>query len=206
MTVLEQEQVLVVPTSAFRDVGYFQGFCDQPQRYLDELLRAELMSYRPRGEMETDPTFKQLIPYVIFRYRDPQQGDRLFCYRRGSGQGEKRLHSKRSVGVGGHISSHDAGAAGHADVYQEGMRRELEEEIVISTAYQSRCVGLINDDETEVGKVHLGVVHLCDVHSPSIAAREEDIADAAFVPVRQLLADLDSFESWSRICLEALFA
>ena len=85
------------------------------------------------------------------------------------------------------------------------MRRELAEEVVIETAYQQRCAGLINDDQTEVGKVHLGVVHLFDVPSPDVRPREDDIIDAAFEPLEDLLSDLQRFESWSRICLESLF-
>ncbi len=203
---MENEHVLVVPTAAFREVGYFQGFCRDAEPYLERLLRPEWMSYRPRGQMEKDPSFKQLIPYVIFQYRDERAGPQLFCYTRGSGQGEKRLHAKRSVGVGGHISVDDARQVGHSDVYLEGMRRELEEEVFITATYQAQCVGLINDDETEVGTVHLGIVHVFDLASPAVAAREADIAGAGFVPARELLKQLDTFESWSRICLEALFA
>ena len=80
--------------------------------------------------MEQDPSFKQLIPYVIFRYTTESGDVLLFQYTRGSGQGEKRLHSKRSVGIGGHICSDDASAA---SVYDEGMRRELAEEVRIDT-------------------------------------------------------------------------
>ena len=196
------EQVLVVPTRLLHELGYFQGFTTDVERYLDALFSPEQTSYRPRGEMEQDPSFKQLIPYVIFRYTTAEGGVLLFQYTRGTGQGEQRLHRKRSVGIGGHISSDDAG---QHDAYAEGMRRELSEEVIIDTPYQERCVGLINDDLTDVGKVHLGVVHLFDVESMNVHPREEEIVDAGFVPREELLADLDGLESWSRICLEALF-
>jgi predicted NUDIX family phosphoesterase len=132
----------------------------------------------------------------------------VFQYTRGKGQGENRLHSKRSIGIGGHISSLDAEVEieGAFDPYAEGMRRELEEEVAIDTPYRERCVGLINDDETEVGRVHLGVVHVFDVAEPTVRPREDDIAEAGFVPVEELLADLSRFETWSQICLRALFA
>jgi predicted NUDIX family phosphoesterase len=197
------EQVLVVPTQLFRQLGYFQGFNREVDRYVDQLLNAEHTSYQPRAKMEEDPSFKQLIPYVIFRYRDEDGQTLVFQYTRGTGQGEQRLHRKRSVGIGGHISSEDAG---RTCAYAEGMRRELDEEVSIETAYREACVGLINDDQTEVGQVHLGVVHMFDVESPEVHPREEEITEAGFVPVDQLLQDLDGFESWSRICLEALFA
>jgi predicted NUDIX family phosphoesterase len=201
---VQEEHVLVVPTRLFRELGYFQGFQEGTNGYLEALTDPANVSYRPRREMEQDPSFKQLIPYVLFRYTDADGQQSLFQYTRGAGQGEKRLHAKRSIGIGGHISSTDSEAAS-GDTYREGMLRELAEEIAIDSVYSEQCLGLINDDETEVGKVHLGVVHLCDLETPSIAAREADICDAGFTPVRELLANLDGFESWSRICLEAIF-
>ena len=100
---------------------------------------------------------------------------------------------------------HDRTAAA-ASAYEEGMRRELEEEVIIETPYRGQLVGLINDDETEVGRVHLGVVHVFDVERPAVRPREDEIIDAGFRPVEELLADLPRFESWSQICLKALFA
>lgn len=86
------------------------------------------------------------------------------------------------------------------------MLRELAEEVAIDAEYDQRCVGLINDDETPVGQVHLGVVHLCDVRRPAVRPREADILDAGFRPVAEILAELDRFESWSQIVVKALFA
>lgn len=205
------EQVLVVPTPVFHRLGHFQGFCADADRYLAEMLKPENVSYRPRSEMEQDPTFKQLIPYCIFRHRDSDGRTHVFEYVRGKGQGEKRLHSKRSVGIGGHISSDDVAAVaastlpGH-DPYREGLRRELAEEVFIDTPFREQCVGLINDDETEVGRVHLGVVHIFDVERPAVRSREIDLIESGFRAVDELLANLDGFETWSAICLRALFA
>lgn len=203
MSTVETERVLVVPTSVFHELGHFQGLIKDVDRYLEVLLDPKHTSYRPRAEMETDPSFKQLIPYVIFRHVDDAKGETLFQYTRGSGQGEKRLHAKQSIGIGGHISAIDST---EQDPYREGMRRELEEEVIISTDYTPRCVGLINDDETEVGRVHLGVVHIFDVEEPLVEGREDDITETGFEPVSALLEDTSRFESWSTICLEALFA
>lgn len=197
------EHVLVVPTGVFHKLGHFQGFCGDVRRYLDGLLDPQHTSYRPRALMEQDPSFKQLIPYVIFRHRDALGRTLLFQYTRGKGQGEARLHAKRSVGIGGHISADDSSAV---SAYEEGMRRELEEEVLIDTPYRSQLAGLINDDETEVGRVHLGVVHLFDVDVPAVRPRESEIIEAGFRPVDELLADLPKFETWSQICLKALFA
>lgn len=207
MSLVETEQVLVIPTEEFHRLGHFQGFSSDTDRYLPELLEHDGLRYRPRGEMEEDASFKQLIPYVVFRHTSPS-GVQIFQYCRGKGQGETRLRAKRSVGVGGHISTLDAETTGihtGSEVYDEGLRRELSEEIDIQTPYKANLVGLINDDETEVGRVHLGVVHLYEVEQPAVEPREEDILDAGFLPVEQILDELDEFESWSQIVVKALF-
>ena len=203
MSQVATEHVLVVPTAVFHRLGHFQGFCGETERYLRGLLDPAHTSYQPRSAMEQDPTFKQLIPYVIFRYRDAAGQTLLFQYTRGKGQGESRLHAKRSIGVGGHISADDAI---QTNAYDEGMRRELEEEVIINAPYCGRMAGLINDDETPVGQVHLGVVHIFEVEQPTVRNRETEILESGFRPVEDLLASIDRFESWSQICLRALFA
>lgn len=204
MATVSEERVLVVPTDLFHELGHFQGFSTDTQRYLARLLDPANTSYRARADVEQDPSFKQLIPYVIFRYRDPLHGEMVFQYTRGKGQGEGRLHSKRSVGIGGHISADDH-VSDECVPYEAGMRRELLEEVQIDGEYQDRCVGLINDDETEVGRVHLGVVHIIDLEQPNVSSRETDILESGFRSVRDLLNDIDQFETWSQICLRALF-
>lgn len=191
------EHVLVVPTSLFHEVGHFQGFCAEVEPYLQTLLDPVWTSYRPRNEVEEDPSFKQLIPYCVFRH-----GDRLFHYRRGSQQGEGRLHAKRSIGVGGHISSIDHSENGSP--YLDGMQREIQEEIHLESAFEQRCIGLINDDLTEVGKVHLGIVHVFDLDEPKVRPREESMIETGFAAFDDLRDDLDSFETWSQICLQHL--
>jgi len=205
MSTVAEEQVLVVPTSEFHALGHFQGFSPDISAYLPALLDSGQLSYRPRSEMEEDSSFKQLIPYVLFRYTGRDGTPRLFQYTRGGGQGEARLHAKRSVGIGGHISTEDAGAGTNHDVYREGMLRELAEEVVIESPYTEKCVGLINDDETPVGKVHLGIVHIFEVENLNVHAREEDIQGACFMPIDEILPELDKFETWSQIVVKALF-
>lgn len=193
------EQVLVVPTLLFREVGYFQGFNPDADRYLKTLLDPAYTGYRPRDVMEQDPSFKQLIPYCVFRC-----GDQIFSYRRDKGQGESRLLGKRSVGIGGHISSIDENAGGSS--YLEGMRREIEEEVFLEAGYRHRCVGLINDDLTEVGKVHLGIVHIFELDAPQVRPREQSIIQTGFATPAELAQERDQFETWSQICLDHLFA
>lgn len=207
MPLVAEEQVLVVPTELFHSIGHFQGFSPEVAKYLDPILQSGQLSYRPRGQMEEDPSFKQLIPYALFRHTDDQGVVRVFQYQRGQGNGEARLRAKRSVGVGGHISTLDAGdqqQAESSDVYRAGLMRELDEEIIIGAGYRESSIGMINDDETEVGRVHLGVVHVFDMDTPDVSPREEDIQDASFLTLDQIAADLDSYETWSQIAVRAL--
>ena len=198
------EHVLVVPVQVFRSLGYFQGFCTDVDRYREVLLNEKNVQFRPRSAVETDPEFKQLIPYMIFCYTDPSGNIRIFQYVRGKGMGESRLHQKRSIGIGGHIAAEDRERPS-GNVYQEGMLRELHEEVILNTAFTERCVGLINDDSTEVGRVHLGIVHRLDVAEPSIVSNETDLIESGFMPLDELRRYRDQMESWSSISLDALF-
>jgi predicted NUDIX family phosphoesterase len=85
------------------------------------------------------------------------------------------------------------------------MRREIEEEVFVETSFTQSCVGLINDDQTEVGRVHLGIVHLFELEAPKVRPREESIIETGFASPAKLTTDLDSFETWSQICLKHLF-
>jgi len=205
MSTVAEERVLVVPTDELHALGHFQGFSPAVDTYFPALLDTDQLSYQPRGAMERDPGFKQLIPYVLFRHTGADGTVRLFRYTRGSGLGESRLHAKRSVGVGGHISSIDAAAGNGVDVYHEGMARELAEEVAINTPYSEARIGLINDDQTDVGRVHLGIVHLFDVEQPDVQPRESEMLDAGFCAVQEILAELEQFETWSQIVVRALF-
>jgi predicted NUDIX family phosphoesterase len=153
-----------------------------------------------RSEAELDKRHKQLIPYVLILC-----GDRILRYRRGKGGQETRLHGLYSVGVGGHISEEDHGLFSKALGYRDGMRRELMEEVAIDE-FNEAAVAVINDDSTEVGFVHFGVVHILHVASEEIVGRRSGIVSPEFVPIAEALKDLSGYESWSRLCLEQLDA
>jgi len=203
MTQTHEEQVLVVPRAVFERVGVFQGFSADTAAYLPHLLDPRHTRWRPRGSVEEDPSFKQLIPYCVLSAVGDDGIRRYLAYTRGGGQGEARLRAKRSVGIGGHISTLDGGDGDDAS-YEAGMRRELDEEVAIAGPWTSRCVGLINDDATPVGSVHLGIVHVIDLESPQVSSREADLVDCTFATLDELRADRDRFETWSQITLDAL--
>jgi len=191
------EKVLVIPTERFRAAGYFHGLRAADDAYRAAILDPSAYQFRPRYEVETDPSFKQLIPYIVLK-----SGDRLFHYRRGSSGTEKRLEALRSVGIGGHIS--EADAAGGTDPYHTGMMRELTEEVEIGCGFRERCIGFINDDRTPVGSVHLGVVHIFELDAPAAHSREDALAQAGFADRTELLRDAEQFETWSQFVLEYL--
>ncbi len=205
MSSFPDEHVLVVPRSLFDRAGAFQGFCGDTAAYLPLLLDPANTSWRPRASVEEDPSFKQLIPYCVLAWRDAAGQRHYFAYTRGGGQSEARLRAKRSVGIGGHISSTD-GEHGDDTSYDAGMRRELAEEIAIEGTWSGRCLGLINDDSNPVGSVHLGIVHLLELERPEVASRESELVECGFAPLESLLADRERFETWSQIAIDALAA
>lgn len=198
-----EEQILVVPETVITAIGPLEGFSREVDRFLGPILASDQLSFRPRGQMESDPSFKQLIPYVILQHTDAAGTIRVFTYTRGSGQGERRLHARRSIGIGGHIS--EADAAGGSDPYLTGMQRELAEEVTIRCEYSERRVGLIYDSTTEVGRVHLGVVHILELEDQRVEPNEEDISDTEFITLDSLRAEYDSLEVWSRLCVDSLY-
>ena len=109
------------------------------------------------------------------------------------------------MGIGGHIASTD-GQYGDNASYEAGMLRELNEEVEINTNFTSRCVGLINDDATPVGSVHLGIVHVLELESPDVKSRETDLIECGFESLGKLLAERENFETWSQIALDAVQA
>ncbi|MEO1524252.1 MAG: phosphoesterase [Planctomycetota bacterium] len=199
----QEEHVLVIPAAVINAIGTLDGFESDVDRFLHPILSSNQLAYRPRGAMEVDPSFKQLIPYVILEHRDDSGEIRLFAYTRGGGGGEKRLHAKRSLGIGGHISQEDGDVG--ADAYNAGMQRELAEEIQLDSAYQETLEGLIYDSSSEVGQVHLGVVHRFVLEQPDVASNEDDLAEGGFVGLDELWRDRERLENWSRLALEALY-
>jgi predicted NUDIX family phosphoesterase len=198
----KDEEVLVIPALLLDQLGPFSGFLKAVDRYLPALLDRSNQSFRPRSLVEDDPSFKQLIPYVILECSDEKQ-TRLFQYTRGKGQGEKRLHALRSIGIGGHISVDDAEGD---DWYRNGMQRELSEEVHLECAGKDRIVGLIYDDTSDVGRVHLGIVHIMQLSSCKVTPREDHLLDAGFKPVDAMIEEeMSQLETWSQLCLRHLY-
>ena len=193
-----EERVLCFERKLLEELGLFQGLSLETEKYLPVVTSASKTLYRNRTEAEQDKHYKQLIPYVLVICQD-----RILRYRRGRGGQETRLHGLYSVGIGGHISEEDHGLFSNALGYQEGMRRELMEEVAIDEMKEA-VVAVINDDSTEVGYVHFGVVHILHVENENVAGRRSGIVNPEFVPMAEAVKDPSGYESWSRFCLENL--
>jgi predicted NUDIX family phosphoesterase len=161
---------------------------------LDEVLAAFAVhgEYRRRVDIEDDPSFQQLIPYVVVR-----DADRMFLMRRLRTGGDTRLHERFSIGVGGHIGPDDGGLAG-------GLTREWAEEMAADWAPAFERLGLLNDDTDPVGAVHLGVVHLVEAAGRPVAVRETHKLEGWFATLAEVDALGDRLETWSRLVLDHL--
>jgi predicted NUDIX family phosphoesterase len=193
-----EERVLCFERKLFEQLGVFDGLSLNVDKYLPVLTSQQNLVYRNRSEAENDRRYKQLIPYVLLIC-----DDRILRYRRGKGGEETRLHGLYSVGIGGHISEEDHGLFSQAMGYYEGMRREVLEEVALDEVKEA-TVAVINDDSTDVGYVHFGVVHIMQVANDRIAGRRSGIVAPEFIPIADAVKNATSYESWSRFCLENL--
>ena len=194
------ENILVIKRSLFDQLGSFHGLNFEPRRYLDALLSRGNNFFLPRAQAENNPTHKQIVPYAILAFKD-----KVLYYVRGKKAGEQRLVAKGSIGIGGHLNESDESLfAWDEKAYRAGVEREVNEEIKIDTKFDDRIVALLNDDTTEVGQVHLGIVHVFKLAQPKVEKREAMITNLAFLGKDELLKRRESLETWSRICVDSL--
>lgn len=183
--------------------GYLPLAADAAQKILCDFVRLGL--FVPRDEAEANPAWKQTIPYCVIR-----QPGRVFCVQRKAAQSETRLHNRLSIGLGGHANP--ASEPLDALFFRRVLDKELSEELFWEplTAPEPRFIGLLNDDATEVGKVHIGLVFVVDLPklgpaAPLLRVREVNKMVGGFRPLvelRTLWQDPLRFESWSRVLLE----
>jgi len=193
------ENVLVVKRSLFDQLGRFDGINFEPRKYLDAILSRGNNFFLARPQAEKDPTHKQIIPYALLAFED-----KVLYYVRGKKAGEQRLVAKGSIGIGGHMNEGDETLfALDEAAYRAGVEREVNEEIKISTRFEDRIVALLNDETTEVGSVHLGIVHVFKLAEPKVEKREAMITNLAFLGKDELAARRESLETWSQICLDS---
>jgi predicted NUDIX family phosphoesterase len=187
------ERVLVVPRDAIVPAPGWTGVRREGVVEALEAVAREGV-FVDRAIAEEDRTHKQVIPYVILR-----DGERWFLMRRTRGGGDARLHDLWSIGVGGHLNPGDGDVAG-------GLRREWAEELIAGFVPEFAPIGLLNDDTTPVGSVHVGIVFTADAAGRPVEIRETDKLTGAFATTEEVAAVVDAMETWSRLVFEALTA
>ena len=185
------ELVLVVPRAALVPGDGWLGVRSSDLEHELEVVASEGRFMR-RGDAEEDPSHKQVIPYLVLR-----DGAHWFLMRRTRAGGDARLHDRWSIGVGGHLNPGDVDVAG-------GLRREWAEELVAGFEPAFEPVGLLNDDTTPVGAVHVGLVYVADAGGRKVAIRETDKLEGAFASAAQVAAVREDLETWSRLVFDAL--
>lgn len=215
------ENILVFPTSLLEHLPEINPVNDEDcEEILEAILEEGKASFMDRNLAETDPNFKQVIPYVVLRYKDPEHFDpEYLVFRRGKTGGEGRLHGKYSLGVAGHITDEDGPTPSEA--FYQGMIREIEEEFEVELDMSSSSPYpdfVINDDSDEVGKVHFGLVYIIDVASPFGKPKEECMESPRFMTWQEIHDtyedpytepfdtedDHPKLENWSSLILEHL--
>jgi predicted NUDIX family phosphoesterase len=186
------ERVLVVPRASVPGGCAFHGLRRAGPPELAALRQAVARHgrYLERAAAESDPAFKQLIPYVVVRH-----GPAVFLMHRTDGGGDPRLHGKASIGVGGHLNPVDSGE----DALMAGLRREWSEELDATWDPEFDLVGLLNDDTNPVGSVHLGVVFSVEAGERPVEVRERDKLTGSFEPPAVVAASWERLETWSRL-------
>jgi predicted NUDIX family phosphoesterase len=197
MAATKDERVLVVQRSLFDELGAFQGVTLDTETYIPTLLDPRNYTFCARSLAEDDPSMKQIIPYFIITHKD-----RIWSYVRGKKSGEERLVAKTSIGIGGHINDEDIDL--FEDLYERASERELSEEVVVPEGYTQEIVALLNDDSNDVGKVHLGIIHIVRCPTPDVSKRESLITDGGFKTLDELREMRESLETWSQLCLDSL--
>lgn len=199
-----KEQVLVFPTSLLKEIDFeFEGFKlydhENDGVKLNKLLFSDKLFYMDRDEAEKDPNFKQLIPYMVIYSKD-----KVFCYKRTKKSGEKRLHDLYSLGIGGHINPSDSNECPEKR-FENGMFRELSEEVDIKPPYSNMFYGFINDNSNDVGKVHFGVCMIIQVQSTeSVKLIDPVLKSGEFEEIHVVKKNSDLFENWSKLVIESL--
>ena len=191
------EQILVVNRKELfnNEENHFYGFIKKDDEKTKKIIDTfESYEVKRRGDMEEDPSFKQLIGYVLLKDINTNE---VLVYKRLVGGGEARLHGKASVGIGGHMNEVEGKSI--FEMLKINASRELNEEVGVSeedALNNLHFIGLINDDKTEVGQVHVGVVYECKVDKQLVEVKEDDTLVIKWMTGEEAKAE-ENYETWS---------
>ena len=180
------EQVMVVERAALAPYLVERGLVrNDAEAMLEVFVEQHFFIDRPTAEIS--PQYKQIIPYVLIRCKTD-----FYLLQRTQKQTEARLHHKLSLGIGGHVNP-------DTPELFEGLLKELEEEVAVAGDYEISFVGVLNDDTTEVGSVHLGAVYVLDANERNVEVRETEKMTGRWVAQSELPALREQMETWSQI-------
>jgi predicted NUDIX family phosphoesterase/dephospho-CoA kinase len=211
-TIKASEDVLVFPMSLLGKIGYFDGINRNYRRYEKVLLNPDKTKFLPRIAAETDKEFKQVLSYVMIKY-----GDSVLRFTRGSYTSVRDyLKGRYCIGFGGHVRGSDFNLLSLKDSgYANSIYRELNEELRLSpgaiNANSIRTIGVLNDDSSDLGKVHLAFIHLLELDETTVGTdakdlkRERSVNQLRFVPIAELGKEFERYEYWSKLCIKAYF-
>lgn len=202
----DDEQVLVVKSDIlFKDLpgqagGVWQGLKTDNLDYYVDLIKRNC-EFKRRGDVETDNSFQQIIPYILFNYQD-----KYFLYNYLSKAGEQRLKNDYIIGVGGHINKDDIKegdpSAQSGDILEVGRDREWDEEVEYKDTLDKKLIGILNDDRRPVEAVHLGLVYLFSGDTPNISVKETDKMIGELISLKELGEKLNGTEGWAPLIYE----
>jgi len=190
----ENERVLVLATKKIFPSKSWQGINRNQLKRVLNLAFTE-RDFRKRGDVEKDPSFRQIIPYIVFLL-----GNEIFMMQRLEKHTDQRLKNKYSLGIGGHLRSEDLEKS---DSVLDWARRELVEEVKYSGNLDFKLAGVLNDDSNDVGRVHLGIVILAIADSPEISVKDEH-KSGVLVTLKEARKHYKEMENWSQIVLDFL--
>ena len=198
------EQILVVNRKELfnNEENHFYGFIQKNDEKTKKIIDTfESYEVKRRGDMEEDPSYKQLIGYVLLKDANTNE---VLVYKRLVGGGEARLHGKASVGIGGHMNEVEGKTI--FEMLKINAARELNEEVGVSeeeALNNLHFIGLINDDKTEVGQVHVGVVYECKVDKSKVEVKEDDTLVIKWMTANEAKEE-ENYETWSEF-LKSIF-
>ena len=192
--VKKQESILVVQREDICTSALWTGY--QKSDFSQELITIKNKAiFMPRDIAEESPKYKQIIPYLIFKYQDS-----YFLMQRKKSTTEQRLALKYTLGIGGHLREEDLAGV---TIFDWALR-EFYEEVNYTGSMTTTALGIINDDATDVGKVHIGFAFLLEGNSPDISIKSE-LKSGNLVSLHDLKTIYyDSLETWSQIAYQLL--
>ena len=196
----DDEKVLVVPSQILFGPDRWQGLKKDNLEYYLDLIKNNYQ-FKRRGDVETDPSFKQIIPYIIFNFEN-----KYFVYKYIGGAGEQRLVDSYQIGIGGHINEIDGanpstGSGQDKNILEKGMMREWEEEVDFKgNILDKKIVGILNDDSRPVEAVHLGLMYQFTGDSPEISIKENEKMEGELVEVKDIAEKIkDNDGVWIKV-------